>query len=164
MKGRWFYVRRQQEPTVNQTRSEVTRLIAALALVGAAWHWPACVEAATRIHNNTINSVEDIHVYGTTNGYGSERKPWVAQFAAAEGDCLKVSTDTGAISYPRKLRAIAADGSVYIHPGNLWIIAPVTGWITVHVDIDGDTERRFKLMYTLLRPGADFCGAGDPPH
>jgi hypothetical protein len=153
-----------EEPKMCQARLNVTRFIAVLALVGAAWLWPACAQAATRIHNNEVNSIEDIHVYGTTNGYGSERKPWVVQIAAAQGDCLKVSTDTGAISYPRKLRAIAGDGSVYIHPGNLWIIAPVTGWITVHVDIDGDTERRFKLSYSLLRQGADYCGAGDPPH
>jgi hypothetical protein len=112
------------------------------------------------MHNNTLNTLAE--VYGVTNGHGARRRPWVAQFAAAAGDCMQFYVqmfDT----FP-KMRAIAGDGSIYISGDILWIIAPVTGWITVEVDIPGDTEKQFKFVYALVRPGVDVCGSGNPPH
>ena len=147
---------------MNRARLSVRHLLAAMSLLGAAWLSPAPASAATRIHDNSLASPVDDYVYGVTNGHGAARKPWVAQFAAAQGDCLKLLLQE--ISTTTKLRAVAGDGSIYIIQNNLWIIAPVTGWITVHVDISGDTEQRFKLVYSLLQPGVTYCGAGDPPH
>jgi len=147
---------------MNRARLNGRHLLAVLSLLGAAWLCPAPASAATRIHDNSNASLVDDYVYGATNGHGAARKPWVAQFAAAQGDCLKLLIQD--VSTTTKLRAVTGDGSIYIIANNLWIIAPVTGWITVHVDISGDTEQRFKLIYSLLRPGADYCGAGDPPH
>lgn len=147
---------------MNRARWNAAQLLAAIAVLAAAWLHPAPASAVTRMHNNTINSLVDIYVYGVTNGHGAARKPWVAQFAAAQGDCLKLLVSE--IPGNLQVRAIAGDGSIYTVQNNLWIVAPVTGWITVHVEILGDSEQRFKLSYTLLRPGADYCGAGDPPH
>jgi hypothetical protein len=130
----------------------MTALAALILLVLVAMAGPG--QAASRLHDPAEN--HDTVVHGVTNGQGIHRGPWVVQIAIAQGERLDITVSlAGGPLVAPTLRAIAGNGAIYrggesaqFRLANLCIEAPVTGWITVHVDVPGPSEQTFEFRYS----------------
>jgi hypothetical protein len=118
----------------------------------------------TRLHDPALDHVTLVH--GVSNGQGTLRGPWVVQLAVAEDEFLYLTAIAEPAGGVTTLRAIAGNGRVYfgrnhsLGGADVCIQVPVTGWMTVHVDVAGASEQRFVFSY-VRKTG---CAVVDPPH
>jgi hypothetical protein len=151
-----------REEHMHRYRSTVRSLfVAAGLLVVTSIHGDRAA-AVTRIHDIAIDEWKII--YGATNGQGNYRGPWVVQIAVAKDHRLTVRSFTG--SPPANMRMIAGNGAVYFYslPGTKFCITvPVTGWITIVVDVPGASEQTFDFQF-MAGPLPCIATPEEPPH
>jgi hypothetical protein len=118
--------------------------------------------AVTKLHDPDILHKTVIH--GVTNGSGINRGPWVVQIQIAKDNVganllLTAIVDDGTDKVAPTLVVIAGDGTIFRgvpsaenRSSGICLRPPVTGWMTVHIDIPGPSERRFQFEFTR-----NFC-------
>jgi len=153
-------------------RSIGLRSVTALSLLALATFGGDRAAAVTKLHDPAFDHTTV--VYGATNGNGINRGPWVVQIAAAKDEYLEMTTDTQSGAGGVRMRAIAGDGSVYFSytdtfPYNeiLCLKVPVSGWVTVHVDVNiynGDGPSEERLFFRYQRRGIGQCEIVSAPH
>jgi hypothetical protein len=148
-------------------RPRILSSFAALGLFALVTMAGDSADAVTKLHDPVLGNVTT--VYGDTNGNGIHRGPWVVQIAVAKGEQIVVyASPVDQLTMAPTMRAIAGNGSIYLgHPyfpattTYTCFTVPVSGWVTVHVDVPGLSEQRIKFEYSRKAPG--FC-TSFPPH